>query len=242
MFTVLTQVHVKEYAKWRPVFDEMKTLRDARGLESERVYRSAANPNEVFIEMNFRKAAGAHEYTALPEVRTAMQRAGVVAAPEINFLEPAPDAVALDASTKVVNQVVAAIEAQDWKGARALLADDFKFSGAVPQPISGDEWLGIHRGLAAAMPDLRLNYAPSKSNGAHTSGTVKITGTHTGEFNLPIPGIPHVAPTGNQIANPIEHVEVTVRNGKLAEWNVERVPDGGMLGIIGQMGVTMPKK
>lgn len=242
MLTVVTHIQVQDYAKWRPVFDELKSLRDAHSLESERVLRSTARPNDVLVEMNWRDTGGARAYMASPELRTAMQRAGVIPPPETLFLEQAPTVAPLDASTKVVSQVVAAIEAQNWDGARALLSDDFKFTGAVPEPISAEQWLGIHRAFAAAMPDLRMNYAPTKSNGSHTSGTVKLTGTHTGEFNLPVPGIPRVAATGNKIANPTEYVDVTVKGGKLTEWRVEPTPDGGVFGIVSQMGAQLPKK
>lgn len=240
MLTVLTHIKVQDYAKWRPVFDELKSLRDAHSLEAESVYRNSANPNEVFIVMHYRDAAGARAYMASPELRAGMQKAGVLPPPEIVFLEEAPDAAALDASTQVVSRVAAAIEAQNWDGMRALLSDDFKFSGAVPEPISAEQWIGVHRALAAAMPDLRMNYAPSKSNGSHTHGTVKVTGTHKGEFNLPVPGIPQVPPTGNAIANPTEQVEVTVQNGKVTEWQVAHVPNGGLFGILAQMGVALP--
>lgn len=242
MLTVLSQVKVQDYAKWRPVFDEAKPLRVAHSLESERVFRNAANPNEVIVEMKFRDAAGAHAYLALPELRATMQRAGVIPPPQVTFLEEAPTVAALDASTQVVNQVTAEIEAQNWNGVRALLSDDFKFSGATPQPISAEKWIGVHRALAAAMPDLRMHYAASKSNGTHTSGTVKITGTHTGEFNPPMPGLPRVAATGNAIANPTEHVEVDVQKGRITEWRVESLPNGGVAGILTQMGVALPKK
>lgn len=240
MITVLTHLKVRDYAKWRPVFDELKALRDTHGLESEQVFRSSANPNEVFIEMRYRDAAQARAYMSSPELRAGMQRAGVLPPPEVTFLEEAPPVAPPDASTQVVQAVADAIDAQDWDAVRARLADDYKFTGAVPEPFSADQWIGVHRALAAAMPDLRFNYAPSKSNGAQTTGTVKITGTHTGEFNLPVPGVPRVPATGNAIANPTERVQVIVNDGRISEWRVEPLPNGGLAGILSQMGVALP--
>lgn len=240
MVTVFTHVRVQDYAKWRPVFDELLSLRQAHTLVSERVWRNQANPNEVYIAMDYRDGAGARAYMTSSELRQGMQRAGVLPPPEITYLEEAPAVAPLDASTQVVQAVAKAIDAQDWDGVSALLAADYKFSGAVPQPISAEEWIGVHRALAAAMPDLRFNYAPSKSNGSHTTGTVKLTGTHTGEFNLPVPGIPRVPATGNAIANPTERVEVFVKDGRVTEWQVEPLPNGGLFGILAQMGVALP--
>lgn len=240
MITVLSHIKVREYAKWRPVFDELKPLRDSHSLVSEQVLRNSANPNEVFVEMNFRDAAAARAYMTSNDLRQAMQRAGVLPSPEITYLEQAPAVAPLDASTQVVQAVADAIDAQDWDAMSKLLSDDFQFSGAVPRPFSAQEWVGIHRALAAAMPDLRLNYAPTTSNGSHTTGAVKITGTHTGELVLPVPGIPRVPPTGSAIANPTEHVEVTVRDGRVTEWKVDHVPNGGLGGLLSQMGVALP--
>lgn len=241
MITVLTHVQVQEYAKWRPVFDELNPLRQAHGLISERVLRKASNPNDVFIEMNFRDAARAHAYMASPELRAGMQKAGVIPPPEINYLEEAPVVAPYSASTEIVRAVTSAIEAQNWDGAAGLLARDFQFMGGTPVPLTGEQWLDIHRAFGAAMPDLSFNYAPTKSNGSHTTGTVKLTGTHRGELNLPMPGFPRVPATGNAIANPTEHVEVTVEDGKITQWQVESVPNGGVAGIFSQMGVSLPQ-
>jgi len=240
MITVLTHIKVQEYARWRPVFDDMNTLRQAHGLISERVLRSASNPNEVFVEMNFRDATRAHAYMASPQLREGMQKAGVLPPPEISFLEEAPPVAEEDASTKIVRAVVTAIQEQNWERARALLASDFNFMGGTPVPLDSEQWLAIHKAFGIAMPDLRFNYAPTKSNGAHTTGTVKLTGTHLGELVLPMPGFPCVPATGNAIANPTERVEVMVENGKITQWQVESVPNGGVAGIFSQMGVSLP--
>lgn len=240
MLTVLSHVKVQSYAKWRPVFDDLNTLRQAHGLISERVLRNASNPNDVFIEMDFREAIQARAYMSSPELRAGMQKAGVIPPPEVNYLEEAPIVAQFSPFTETVRAVTSAIEAQNWDAALAMLSDDFKFSGATPVPLTGEQWIGIHRALGAAMPNLSFNYAPTKSNGSHTVGTVKITGTHRGEFNLPMPGFPRVSATGNAIANPTECVEVTVDDGKITEWQVESVTGGGLPGILAQMGVSLP--
>ncbi len=140
----------------------------------------------------------------------------------------------------IAQKVFMKIEDQDWDGALALLTDDFTFSGAVPQPINGRQWIGVHRALAGAMPDLRFNFAGAGDDNGTARGTVALTGTHTGEFVAPIPGLPNVPPTGKRIALPKEPITVTERDGKLANLHVEPVPNGGLLGILKQMGVTVP--
>ena len=141
---------------------------------------------------------------------------------------------------ELTQQVVNRIDAQDFDGALALLTDDFTFSGAVPQPISGKEWIGVHRALAAAMPDFRVNYVAAGGQNGAAEGTVSLTGTHTGELVLPIPGIPRVPATGKKLVWPKEPVRVTARGGKLSNYRVESVPNGGISGMLKQMGVALP--
>lgn len=141
---------------------------------------------------------------------------------------------------QITQKVVKAIEDQDFGGALALLAEDFTFSGAVPEPINGQSWIGVHRALAAAMPDLRLNFAGASEDNDVLQGTVSLTGTHTGTMVAPVPGIPQVPATGRKIVLPQEPVQVTARGGKLTNWHVNNIPHGGLPGILAQMGVALP--
>lgn len=142
--------------------------------------------------------------------------------------------------SETVKAVVNAIEAQDWARAASYLTADYTFSGAVPQPISGEQWLGIHRALSAALANFRFNLSNLKEEGSHVTGTVQITGTHTGELRLPIPGIPAIPATGKQVNNAEEPITVTFRDDKIADWHVEQVPQGGLPGILSQLGVALP--
>lgn len=240
MLQVLTHIKVKSYAEWRPVFDQLRIARDEHSLVTERVFRSATNPNEVFIEMDFGDATQARAYMTSPELRDGMQRGGVLPTPEVSFLEQAPEVGSPTGSQVAAIAVADAIQAQQWDRALGLLTSDFTFTGATPLPLTGEQWIGVHRALAAAMPDLSLNYIPSPSNGGPALGVVKVMGTHTGELVLPMPGVPHVPATGKAIANPAEHVQVTVKDGKVSNWQVEHLSNGGVPGILAQMGVALP--
>ncbi len=143
---------------------------------------------------------------------------------------------------QITQKVVKAIEDQDWDAAQALLADNYTFSGAVPQPIGAAEWLGVHRALANAMPDLRLHYVGTGGDDGIAEGTVQLSGTNTGELALPIPGLPRVPATGRKITLPLEHVRIQAQGSQLVNWQVEPVSDGGVMGILKQMGVSVPHK
>ena len=50
-----------DYAKWRPVFDKHKPLRDKAGLTKVRVYRDADNPTELVVWSETSDVAKARE-------------------------------------------------------------------------------------------------------------------------------------------------------------------------------------
>jgi erythromycin esterase-like protein len=61
MPTLAAQITIGDYAKWRPVFDKNKRLRDKAGLMNVRVYRDADNPKELIIWSKTSDAAKARE-------------------------------------------------------------------------------------------------------------------------------------------------------------------------------------
>lgn len=137
---------------------------------------------------------------------------------------------------ETVRATLAAIEAQDWETARGYLTDDFTFSGAVPQPISAEAWLGVHRALGAAMPDFSFNVSGLREEQGVVSGTVQLTGTQTRELKLPIPGTPAIAPTGRHLSMAAENFTCTFRGDKISNYAVQPTPHGGVHGILEQLG------
>jgi quinol monooxygenase YgiN len=86
MSIIAAQVTIADYAKWRPVFDKNKSLRDKAGLANVRVYRDADNPRELIVWSETSDATRAHEALNGAEMRTAMQEAGVVGPPKIHVI------------------------------------------------------------------------------------------------------------------------------------------------------------
>ena len=70
---------------------------------------------------------------------------------------------------------------------------------------------------------------------------VQITGTHTNDLDLTPMGMTKVPATGKSVSNPVEHPEITIKDGKITSIHVADVtPDGGVGGILKQLGVEMP--
>jgi uncharacterized protein (DUF1330 family) len=81
--------HVQDYNVWKPVFDGHAAVRKTFGSRGGRVFRSASDPNEIVIVMEFDSMDHAHAFAQDPSLPEAMQRGGVMGPPEVFFLEEA---------------------------------------------------------------------------------------------------------------------------------------------------------
>ena len=136
----------------------------------------------------------------------------------------------------VVTRVIRAIEGGDFPAARALLHDDFEFSGPVPQPIGPEAWLGVHQALYGGMPDLRFNATNFSDDGHTVRFNVALTMHHTGTLALPALGVADLKPTNKSIALPPESATVVLRDGKVASWSNVTPADGGLGRILAEAG------
>ena len=140
----------------------------------------------------------------------------------------------------IVKEGLAATEAGDFKKLDSLIADDFTMSGPVPMPVGKREFMGLQMALLKAMPDWKFNATDVRENGDQVTMMLGISGTQTGELQLPMPGMPPIPASGKKVSLPAEPTTFTVRNGKLTKLEVESTPAGGVAGILSQLGVSMP--
>jgi hypothetical protein len=140
----------------------------------------------------------------------------------------------------VVKEGLAASEAGDFGKLESLVADDFSMSGPVPMPVGKREFIGLMMALVKAMPDWKFNAGEYQENGDQVTVPLRITGTHTGELQLPMPGLPAIQASGTKVSLPSEPSTFTVKNGKLTKLEVASAEGGGVMGILSQLGVNMP--
>ena len=120
------------------------------------------------------------------------------------------------------------------------LSDDMTLSGPTPEPVSGEQWIGLAGTLAAAFPDWSYNLSDVQETGNGARTTHQITGTHTGDLDLSPMGMPVIPATGNAIKLPVEHADITVEGGKVVHVDAHVPAGGGVPGILKQLGVDMP--
>jgi len=87
MTTLSIHLKVAEYPKWRAAFDAMDPVRRQFGQTGSSVFRSASDPLELTVHTQWPSLEQARAYAISPDLKNAMQKAGVVSQPEVAFLE-----------------------------------------------------------------------------------------------------------------------------------------------------------
>lgn len=142
----------------------------------------------------------------------------------------------MDAKT-TVQTLLDSVQNADFETAKALLSQDFKFSGPVPEPINREAWLRMSKNLKKAFPDLDYRFHVEGANGEIVRISAKVKGTHTHELDVSELNLGVIPATQKTFINPYEHSQMTVRGGKITAWAVEPIAGGGLRGILGQLGV-----
>ncbi|OGS35357.1 MAG: hypothetical protein A2293_14740 [Elusimicrobia bacterium RIFOXYB2_FULL_49_7] len=139
----------------------------------------------------------------------------------------------------LVKKVFVLIETGYIKQAGASLTEDFEYIGPLPEPIRKNQFLNLHQALVSALPDWSYNIRMLQEEDDTVSLRTHITGTHTQELHIPSMGV-HSPATGRRIVMPLEPIEVKIRENRIASITVGRVRNGGVMGLLEQIGVELP--
>lgn len=89
MASMLTQIKVKDFAEWKKVFNSGSDFRVSNGELSHQIYRDASDPNKVTTLFQWNSLANAQKFFQSPELKEAMEKAGVDGQPNVHFLNEA---------------------------------------------------------------------------------------------------------------------------------------------------------
>ena len=132
------------------------------------------------------------------------------------------------------------IQKGDFETAKPMLADDFKFSGSVPEPINKETWLEMSSSLKAAFPDLNYHFKVIGAEGDVVRAISQLSGTHTGPFDLTNMQMGIIPATDKTFSGRHEKTKVTVKDNKITAWAVEPTEGAGLKAILDQLGVMLP--
>ena len=85
MTTLFVRHTVADYAAWRRIFDGFADTQKALGVTDKAVYQAADNANDITVTHDFATLEAAKAFAGSPDLKAAMNDAGVTSAPTIWF-------------------------------------------------------------------------------------------------------------------------------------------------------------
>ena len=76
---------VKDFNAWRTSYNGRETNGDPAGITNGRVFRSADDQNDVVILQDVADVAKARAWYGSDEMKTVMEKSGVVGSPSVRF-------------------------------------------------------------------------------------------------------------------------------------------------------------
>ena len=141
---------------------------------------------------------------------------------------------------ETVQNLMDSIQKGDFKNAKTLLADDFQFSGPIPQPINWEAWLAMSASLKTAFPDLDYHFKVLGADDDIVKTTSQLSGTHRGSFDLTNMKMGVIPATNKPFSAKLENTKITVKDNKVTSWAVEPTEGAGPKAILGQLGIKVP--
>ena len=78
---------VKNYGSWKSAFDRFIETRRSGGEKSYQIFHPSDDINNLYLIFEWNNLENAKKFIESPQLKEAMQKAGVIEAPEIHFLE-----------------------------------------------------------------------------------------------------------------------------------------------------------
>jgi len=76
---------VKDFNAWQTSYNGNEKNRTSAGITKSKVFRSAEDPNDVLLLQDVTDVSKARTWLGSPEMKTALEKSGVVGAPSIHF-------------------------------------------------------------------------------------------------------------------------------------------------------------
>ncbi len=141
---------------------------------------------------------------------------------------------------ETVQALVDAVQKGDFENVKSMLADDFQFSGPIPEPINKEAWLGMSLSLKTAFPDLDYHFKVIGADGDVVRSTAQLSGTHSGPFDLTGMNLGMIPATNKTFSTKSEKTKITVKDGKITLWAVEPNDGAGLMEILKQLDARLP--
>jgi len=141
---------------------------------------------------------------------------------------------------ETVQALMDAVQKGDFENVKPMLAEDFQFSGPIPEPINKEAWLEMSANLKTAFPDIDYHFKVIGADGDVVRSISQLSGTHNGAFDLTSMNMGVIPATNKTFSTKSEKTKVTVKDNKITLWAVEPNDGAGLMEILKQLDVKMP--
>jgi heme-degrading monooxygenase HmoA len=87
MIYVMAIQKIKDYDKWKKVFDDHGAVRKAKGSKGALIYHDLKDPKQLVIITEWENMEDAKNFSASEDLKITMKKAGVMGLPELYYLE-----------------------------------------------------------------------------------------------------------------------------------------------------------
>lgn len=143
---------------------------------------------------------------------------------------------------ETVKNLQSALQSGDFKKAKTFLSDDFKFSGPIPEPVNGEEWVEMSANLKAAFPNLDYHFGIEGAEGNVVNVSAQLSGTQSGNLDLTSMDMGVIPSTGKSFSAKREQADVTLHGDKIVSWAGQPTEGAGLVAILSQLGIQLPVK
>lgn len=109
--TLLVWHKVANFDKWVALYESHDSVRQSYGLHNNIIARGLADPNMVMVALRMDDADKAKQFAALPDLKAAMQKGGVLGAPKFFYVDVQMLDKSTDAST---TRLMIIHKVKDW--------------------------------------------------------------------------------------------------------------------------------
>ena len=138
---------------------------------------------------------------------------------------------------ETVQALLDSVQEGDFENAKTMLAEDFQFSGPLPEPIDQEAWVGMNTRLQTAFPDLDYHFKVIGADGDVVRATMQLSGTHSGSYDLTTMDMGVIPATNRNFSLKPEKAKLTVKENKITAWFVEPTQGADLKSILDQLGV-----
>lgn len=89
MSLIMVRHRVNDYKSWKEAFDNFAKFRKSSGEKSYQIMQHGEDSKNLFLLFEWDSDSNAQKFFDSPELKDAMEKAGVAEEPEINFLSEA---------------------------------------------------------------------------------------------------------------------------------------------------------